>query len=64
MLFLSRYSNLRLNTKEGAVEFERGTFETSDKKLQQAIKDTPAFKAQEVIIITEKELKQSNNSGE
>lgn len=60
MLFMSKATNLKLNTKEGVIRFENGQFITEDKKLQQAIKETVAFKANKVISVTEKELKQES----
>lgn len=63
MLFMSKATNLKLNTKEGAIRFENGQFITEDKKLQQAIKETVAFKTNKVISVTEKELKQESKKG-
>lgn len=65
MLFVSKATNLRLNTKEGTVIFTNGIYETNDKKMQQAIKDTIAFKNNEITVVDKMvngNVKQGNNA--
>lgn len=56
MKFIAKYDTLILQTTKGAVNFQRGEFDTKDQALIVAIKETPAYTDGQVIGVTEKEL--------
>lgn len=56
MKFIAKYDTMILQTTKGAVNFQRGEFDTKDQALITAIKDTPAFKDGQIIGVTEKDL--------